>query len=813
MKKKFYLILICIFASSISNAQTTWEKLFSNKSTDVFRCVIESPAGGYAIAGYTADSTVSDTDAYVVRINNSGDTLWTYRQNIGLSKKDLFYKIINTSDGGFAMCGYTNSITGLSEDVLITKINSSGQLMWTKTWGGSGKDRAQDIIQLADNSFAIVGYTTSPPAQYYDAFLYRINSVGDSLLLKRYGSAAYDDANSIRALANGGFILGGQSNNGANGFDQYLIRTNDSGDTLWTRKFGTIGSDNIEAIAIGNNGFYLTGSTNGAGVGGDDGYLVKTDTSGNVLFTKTFGGSAPDDLHRVELTADGGLILSGTTSSTGPLNPNMWLLRTNAAGDSLWSKAFGGNNHDHGYSAQETSDGGFIIAGHSGSFGFNSEEGYVVKTDMNGNVVNHLTYIVPFALTSPTITTCGGSGIQVKILIRNFGDDSVPNVPAQVVITGGLNQTISGIYNGTFHAQDADTLVFSTLINTTGGGTYTFTITTLNTNDVIPARNSLTATLTLDGNSGAPIVPDVPRCGTGSVTLNATTTGNVYWFSAPTGGSPLGSGLTYTTPSLSVNTIYYAQTGLNCPSARTTVNAIINSIPADPITSNSFTCGAGTVTLTASSTDPINWYDSGSNLVGSGTSFTTPVISANALYFAQADNGNCQSSLSSANAYFYNAPNVSVGPDTSIEIGMDYLITATPGFTDYLWTNTQTTQSILVTLPANYCVTTTDGNGCTATDCANITFFVGTNDLNKNNMFVVFPNPAIDKVSYILNHSSENSMISLIDLSGKIIFNTSFKNNAAGFIGNISLTNISQGIYFLKIVQDEKAFTEKIIIQ
>ena len=813
MKKNFYIILICILTSVFSKAQTTWEKLFSNTSTDVFRCVIESPAGGYAIAGYTADSTVSDTDAYVVRINTIGDTLWTYRQNIGLSKKDLFYKIINTSDGGFAMCGYTNSITGLSDDVLITKINSSGQFMWTKTWGGSGKDRAQDIIQLADNSYAIVGYTTSPPAQYYDAFLYRINSVGDSLLLKRYGSAAYDDANAIRALANGGFILGGQSSNGANGFDQYLIRTNDSGDTLWTRKFGTTGTDNIESIALGNNGFYLTGGTNGAGVGGDDGYLVKTDTSGNVLFAKTFGGSAPDDFHRVELTSDGGLILSGTTSSTGPLNPNMWLLRTNAAGDSLWSKAFGGNNHDHGYSAQETSDGGFIIAGHSGSFGFNGEEAYVVKTDMNGNVINHLTYIVPFALTSPTTTTCGGPGIQIKILIRNFGDDSVPNVPAQVVISGGLSQTINGTYNGTFHAQDADTLIFSTPINTTGGGTYTFTITTLNANDVIPARNSLVVTITLDGNTGAPVIPDVPRCGPGNVTLNATTTGNVYWFTSPSGGSPVASGLSYTTPSLTINTVYYAQTGLNCPSARTAVTAQINQIPAAPITSNSFTCGPGTVTLTASSTDPINWYDSGSILVGSGTSFTTPIISANTTYFAQADNGNCQSSLSSANADFHIAPNVSVGPDTSIEIGMNYTMTASPSFIDYLWTNTQTTQQIFVTQPSNYCVNVTDGNGCTATDCANVTFYVGTNDLNKNNLFVVYPNPAIDKLSFVLNQSSDNTLINLIDLSGKSIITKTIKNNSPGYFGSLSLSGISQGIYFIKIIQDEKSFTEKIIIQ
>lgn len=121
------------------------------------------------------------------------------------------------------MCGYTSSITGISDDILIVKLNSAGQMVWTKTLGGAGRDRAQDIIELSNGSFVVTGYTTSSPASYYDAFLYKINSSGDSLWYKLYstGSFLYDDANSVRALSNGGFLMGGQSANGANGFDQF----------------------------------------------------------------------------------------------------------------------------------------------------------------------------------------------------------------------------------------------------------------------------------------------------------------------------------------------------------------------------------------------------------------------------------------------------------------------------------------------------------------------------------------------------------------------------------------------------------------
>ena len=232
-------------------SQITWEKLFSKNSTDVFRCIREVPAGGYIVAGYTSDFTANDTDAYVVRLNNNGDTTWTFTYNGPLSKKDLFYKVIPTSDGGFALCGYTSSVSGTSDDALYLKLNSAGQQQWVKFYTGSGKERAQDIIQTADNGYAIVGYTTTSPAQYYDAFMVRTNSSGDTLWTKRYGGSNgpsnYDDANSIKLLSDGGFILGGQSYNGANGLDQSLIRINSVGTVIWSKRFGTVP---IELILI-----------------------------------------------------------------------------------------------------------------------------------------------------------------------------------------------------------------------------------------------------------------------------------------------------------------------------------------------------------------------------------------------------------------------------------------------------------------------------------------------------------------------------------------------------------------------------------
>lgn len=898
MKKIYLFTLSFLVMTFISNGQTTWEKLFSAKNTDVFRSVKEVPAGGFVAVGYTSDSTVSDSDAYVVRMTALGDTLWTFRQNIGLSKKDLFYKVIVASDGGFVMCGYTSSITGISDDILIVKLNSAGQMVWTKTLGGAGRDRAQDIIELSNGSFVVTGYTTSSPASYYDAFLYKINSSGDSLWYKLYstGSFLYDDANSVRALSNGGFLMGGQSANGANGFDQFLIRTDDSGNVLWTKKFGTAATDNIEYIAVGNNCFYLAGGTAGAGMGGDDGYVVKTDTVGNVIWAKTYGGSFPDDFHTVQITGDGGLIMAGTTSSTGPLQPNMWLMRTNSDGDSLWSNTYGGDNHDHGYSGIQSSDGGYVIVGHTGSFGFNGEDAYIVKTNSSGNVINELVYTTVSALITPTSVGCGTTNVQVKVLLRNFGNAIVPNVPSTADITGALTTTLTGLYNGNFHPQDADTLIYSTTINTTAGGTYTFVLSTNNDNDVFPARNSLTVTLNIEGNNGVPVTSGGMNCGPGTVTLSGTSTGTIYWFDVPTGGTSLGSGSTFVTPSISANTNYYAQSGLNCPSARSTVTATINAIPTAPTVTDGSRCGTGTVDLAASSASPtiewytassggssvasgttfttpsissseiyyaqsvdattcvssrtavnatinpipadptttggnlcgtgstttltasgsdIFWYDdaTGTNQVGTGNNFVTPVLSATTIYYAQSSNGTCESNFVPATATLVSLPTVSVGPDTAIEIGTAYILDAGPGFVTYLWNTSDQTQQLTIYAPDTFCVEVTDANGCSATDCAIIDFFVGINDDAAISIFSIYPNPSYGNVNITFNEKMKNATLSVVDVSGKIIFNSPVSNTVAGTTISINTSDFSSGVYFVKVSSDEKQFSGKLMIE
>ena len=643
MRRLLLLTYLLISFMLVSTAQTTtWEKLFSARGTDVFRSVVEVPSGGYIAAGYTSDISLNDTDAYVVKLNTSGDTAWTFKYNGPLSFKDLLYKVIPTTDGGFAFCGYTTSVTGVSDDVMFMKLNASGELQWVKYWGGSGKDRAQDIIELPNGNFAIVGYTTSVPAQYYDAFILVTDNQGNLINSKLYGSFGYDDANAVQLLGDGGFILGGQSYNGAQGLDQFLIRLNSSLDTIWTKKFGTANTDNIESVLVTSDGFVMTGNTSTLTTG-DDGCILKTDTAGKVLWTKTFGGSSADDFHTVKATT-GGFILCGTTRSYGALNPNLWLVKTNTLGDSLWARTFGGDNHDHGYSVATTSDGGYVLVGHSGSYGWNQEEAMIIKTDSSGNVYNKLKYTSVIALVEPKSANCGGQNTQIKVVIRNFGEVSVAGVPITVEISGALNTTLTHFYPWTFAPGETDTVTLSTTINTSGIGTYTFKCYTNNNNDVSPSRNSFSSTFMIEGYAPSPTVTNNSRCGQGTVTLNANSISSIYWFNAATGGASINSGNSYVTPSISSNTTYFVQSGLNCPSSRVPITASIISTPLDPVTTSAQLCGPGMLTLSASSQDSVTWYDSvsGGNVVGAGSNYTTPSLLSSATFYAQSGTGNCK---------------------------------------------------------------------------------------------------------------------------------------------------------------------------
>ena len=321
------------------------------------------------------------------------DTLWT--RTYGGSGRDEARSVQQTADGGYVLAGYTSSFGAGGYDFYVLKTNSQGEPLWTRTYGGSRDDYAVSVQQTADGGYIVAGITGSFGAGSEDFYLLKTNSLGDTLWTRTYGGSSFDEAYSVQQTADGGYIVAGETwSFGAGGWDFYVVKTNPLGDTLWTRTYG--GSDYDWAHSIqqtADGGYIVAGWTSSFGAGYDDFYLVKTNSQGDTLWTRTYGGSSSYDYaYSVQQTADGGYIVTGTTYSSGAGLEDFYLVKTNSIGDTLWTRTYGGSNGDWAYSVRQTADGGYIVAGGSYSFGAGAEDFYLVKTNSSGDMLWTRTY-------------------------------------------------------------------------------------------------------------------------------------------------------------------------------------------------------------------------------------------------------------------------------------------------------------------------------------------------------------------------------------------------------------------------------------
>ncbi len=256
---------------------------------------MQTADGGYAVAGWTGSFGAGEYDVYVVKLDEDGNLQWT--RTIGGSVYDEGRSIIQTTDGGYAVAGWTGSFGAGGADVYVVKLDGGGNLQWTRTIGGSKDDEGVSIIQTSDGGYAVAGWTGSFGAGGADVYVVKLDEDGNVQWTRTIGGSGYDLGWSIIQTSDGGYAVAGSTMSFRAGWvDVYVVKLDGSGTVQWTRTIG--GSSREEGNSIiqtSDGGYAVAGRTMSFGAGGEDVYVVKLDEDGNVNLggcgTVSSGGS------------------------------------------------------------------------------------------------------------------------------------------------------------------------------------------------------------------------------------------------------------------------------------------------------------------------------------------------------------------------------------------------------------------------------------------------------------------------------------------------------------------------------------------
>lgn len=380
MKKLLYLPLLLLLSSN-GSAQVTFQKAFGGIYFDHGRSVQQTTDGGYIITGLKKKSNSVDIDISLIKTNSLGDTIWC--RNYGGANDDRGIDVKQTFDGGYIVACYSTSISS-NYDAIILKTDAAGNLAWTKLISLDIAELSLSILQSSDGGYVLSGAAQDISGTSYDMFLIKMDSAGIVQWSRAFTGSNNDLGYSITQTSDGGFILTGFTYSfGIGNEDVIVIKTDSSGNLQWTKTYGGQYADRGYDIKQTTDGGYIIAAwtlsfTNpNAAV-----YLIKTDSVGNVGWSKIYGNAYNNSgtKYNVYQMNDGGYSIGAMVYHS------CLLFHTDSLGNLLWTKNYKGTGsyNDLNYMSP-TNDGGYVITGFTNSFGAGDYDIYFIKTDNLGN--------------------------------------------------------------------------------------------------------------------------------------------------------------------------------------------------------------------------------------------------------------------------------------------------------------------------------------------------------------------------------------------------------------------------------------------
>ncbi|MEO0248823.1 MAG: hypothetical protein ABIN58_04640 [candidate division WOR-3 bacterium] len=333
-----------------------------------------------------------------------------FAKTYGGTNTDYAQSIIQATDGGLLIAGNTASFGAGSHDFLVLKLNSDGSLAWARTFGGTSSEFPFSITQATDGGYVIAGETKSFGAGNADCLVIKITNNGTLQWARTFGGANDDRIQSITRTADGGYVATGTTKSFGDNFGDILVlRIASDGSLTWARTFGGTGGETVYSIIqTADGGYAVASATFSFGAGGVDDFVLKLNSDGSLAWARTFGGTGYDYTQSLTQTTDGSYMVAGATQTFGVGSQDLFVLKLASNGTLSWAETFG-RTDDFEEAAPyiiRTADGGYVILGNTWSSGY--PDFLVLKLAVEGSYPGCVQGCSP-VMTTPSISTSSPS--------------------------------------------------------------------------------------------------------------------------------------------------------------------------------------------------------------------------------------------------------------------------------------------------------------------------------------------------------------------------------------------------------------------
>lgn len=406
MKKTalIFVILMAAAASASATLDSLWMRTYGGPENDGFRSVIHSSDGGAVAVGYTYSFGPANSNVFAVKVDGNGNTLWI--RTYGGDGMDYGCGVCETSDGCYVITGYTMSFGAGKEDVYLVKINASGDTVWTRTYGGPEPDEGRAVCATHDGYVVVTGCTDSYGRGENDLYLLKVDSAGDTAWTRTFGSSRFDWGQSVCETQDSCYAACGTSDSLTLELDIYMVKVDPEGNLLWQNYYGEPAYSSpdwgMDVEPLADTALVVAGYVAIEIRDVSDACLVTVDLNGNQTGGRKWRSGYYQYAYSVCGTHDGGQVFVGATKLVADQSNDLLLLRRLPSQGFVDILTLGGAGNDWGSSVAQAQAGVYLVAGHTNSYGSGGFDGWLIAMHEPGAGVSAGLYDRGGFLAAPT---------------------------------------------------------------------------------------------------------------------------------------------------------------------------------------------------------------------------------------------------------------------------------------------------------------------------------------------------------------------------------------------------------------------------